>query len=207
MDDRLSIFLKSNNLAIALDVDQVIAAAFEQIIIDQNAKNRTKHTIMELKEYPTSGRPLFSDWTENMENAYDRIWNENWREIKSIADPILLNDLCAKLKVDLVSSRGDRAALPLNLWLNLNYPKLNVKSVIIPKHADKTELPYKLFIDDAPRLAQRVCELGDRMLLLIDAPYNKNIEESKNIIRFNNVNYAMKALILSIDKINKHYNA
>ena len=33
------------------------------------------------------------------------------------------------------------------------------------------------------------------MLLLIDAPYNKNTKESKNIIRFGDVNYAIRALL------------
>jgi uncharacterized HAD superfamily protein len=195
--DRLNDFIRSGepHPTVALDADQVLAKTFDLIVEMINEKKGTKHTLEDMKTYPHPGTRFLGITTEEFNEMFDNLWASGWKRIGSIADPDLLFIFCKVFKADVVSSRGEEAAKPLRDWIKHNYPKVNLKVVAVPKYSDKTLLPYQIFIDDAPRLAESISKMNDKLLLLIDAPYNRKIKETSNIIRFKDVNAAFEALL------------
>jgi uncharacterized HAD superfamily protein len=49
---------------------------------------------------------------------------------------------------------------------------------------DKLNLDYSIYIDDSPHLAIEAVKHPDKQILLANAPWNKNIKNSNNVIRF-----------------------
>ncbi|HUB92439.1 MAG TPA: hypothetical protein VL945_00600 [Candidatus Saccharimonadales bacterium] len=189
-------FIENNNrIAIALDVDQVLADPFGLIVKELNRKYGKSYSFEDLKDYPSPGRYFLGATNEEFVEIYDRLWIENWREIPKLASADLLARLSKAFKVDIVSGRGEKAAPPLRKWLELNYPEMRNNVVVIEKFKDKSVLPYNVFIDDAPRLADTIEAIEGKLLLLVDAPYNRHVKETSKVIRFPDADSACKALM------------
>lgn len=196
MEKTIENFIKKNERAsIALDVDQVMANSFTLVAEELNMAHGTHYTLKDIKEYPTAGRPFLNVTNEEFNKVYDDVWIKNWRGIPKLASNDILARLSKAFKVDIVSSRGEEAAGPLRKWLGLYYPEMKNHIVVTKKYSDKSSLPYNIFVDDAPRLASTIEKIEGKLLLLIDAPYNKDIRDTQKVVRFPNVDSACAELL------------
>lgn len=185
----------SSPISIALDADQVIANTYEALIERLDVENGKNYRLDDIKEYPSPGASPFGVPNEEFNRLYDETWNKDWQSIGKLADRQLLYKFCNEFKVDLVSSRGEEVAQPLRDWIKLNYLEAKMDIVITARYSNKAELPYTIFIDDAPRLSDEIRKQDDKLLMLIDEPYNRDVPRSDNVVRFKDVNSALRALL------------
>jgi 5'(3')-deoxyribonucleotidase len=196
MKKAIADFVKGHDsISIALDVDQVLANPFALVIKELHKTYGIHYTPKDLKEYPTPGKPFLNVTNEEFNRMYNDVWNAHWKDIPRLANNEILVRLSKTFKVDIVSSRGEEAAAPLHKWLNLYYPEMKTHIVVTKKYSDKTALPYNIYIDDAPRLASSIEQMEGKLLLLIDAPYNKGIKNSSKTVRFPDVDSACTELL------------
>jgi 5'(3')-deoxyribonucleotidase len=196
MADHVSEFVKNKGpIAVALDADQVLANAFPLILDRINSMTGSSYGRNDMTEYPCPGTKLLGITTDEFDRLYDDIWGHHWREIRALPEARLLYRLCDAFKVDVVSSRGKEELKPLKDWLKANYPKAKLRVLAVPKYSDKTSLPYSVYIDDAPRIAEVIRGQGNKLLMLIDAPYNRRIPDSANVVRFRDADAAFEKLL------------
>jgi 5'(3')-deoxyribonucleotidase len=187
-----------NTLAVALDVDQVMAHAFLLVVDLVNKQTDSDYIYEDLKEYPEPPKPFLNVTNAEFWKLYDVAWNEHWEEIGRLGEKKLYIELFSSFKVDIVSSRGEEAAEPLRKWMKKYYPEIEARLVVLKKFGDKSVLPYQVYIDDAPRLPGKIELMEGKLVLLVDAPYNRDIKESNKVVRVANVNDACRRLLSAL---------
>jgi len=70
----------------------------------------------------------------------------------------------------------------MNLKPGIQYQNL----IIVDSDKEKLDLDYDIYIDDGPKLANIMGKYPNKILILLDQPWNKTIQISKNIKRVNN---------------------
>ncbi len=171
-------------LRVALDVDQVLVNAFEAAMQLINETRGEHHTMTELTDYPRKGGTIFGIPYEEWTGFYERAWAERWSVMQRLVDEAAIATLMQHYAVDLVTSRGDDSVAFLKGWLGANYPNLKFNIVVSKKGSDKAELPYDIYIDDAPRLANSISGKGGKMVFMVRWPHNAQLEGIAANVKF-----------------------
>lgn len=197
MPDAIKNFVKEHKgrIKVALDVDEVMAHSFLLVAEKINKQYGTNYTIENLKDYPSTDKIFLCVTNSEFNKIYDESWVQDWERIRKLADNKILVELSASFDVDIVSSRGEEAAEPLREWLALNYPEMINRIIIVKKYGDKSILPYQIYIDDAPRLAEAIENTDGKMVLLVDKPYNRYLPDTEKVVRVADVNDACSKLL------------
>ena len=187
---------KGRRLKVALDVDGVLADVVEVMILVRK-NDGFDYTTEEPGEYPGPGRIFMGLDNDQFEKMYNDVWQNRWKQIKSTVSEGQLMEFCKKFDVTLLTSRDDyeKTVKPLKWWLALNYPNLKLDLIVTPKGADKSNLPYDIYIDDAPNLAQKINATEGKRLFLVYAGYNKHVKcDGKKVICVKSLRDAIKIL-------------
>lgn len=88
----------------------------------------------------------------------------------------VVNEIGELSEIDIVTSVVSSSLANIEEWLNEN--EFNFNKIICA--SEKGALEYDIFIDDSPYVAMDVVR-KDRICLLYDQPWNRNIEFSKLI--------------------------
>lgn len=125
--------------------------------------------------------------------AYDLMDRTNLRTILEPYDRMTVKSF-ARIAyfnngVDIVTGNKDIAKPSIEAWLRLNIPdwrKLRIKVCCVGRQSAKikSEQDYKVFIDDAPALAESVRGSG-KELYLMNARWNEGVVDGGGVRRFN----------------------
>ena len=90
--------------------------------------------------------------------------------------------------VEVITMNNDRAKKNIEAWLFMHGLEIPVYTQGRGSPGDKVKLDYDIFIDDSPRLIERMKKFPEKHLILFTQPWNKEIDISKykNINRCNN---------------------
>ncbi len=108
-----------------------------------------------------------------------RLWVDQWESVPVI-DPFavsVLSSLKQNFRVDIVTANESHEFI--RKWLLKN----SIPHHNFIFHPNKHELDYDIFIEDDDRLFKDRLK-PSQMLLLKDRPYNRNLENNGNVIRF-----------------------
>ena len=186
---------------ISLDVDDTIAGVWEHILSLHNEQISANYEPEDVKDWRWESIHLT---TEQFYGLYNRVWQEMPHKIELLADKKLLLKLAKHYEIELVTSRGkvpelEATVAPLRKWLAAKGID-NFRLVINAVHSEKDVLGYDIYIDDSPSLAMMISKSKGKILFLVDHPYNRNIEDSKNVKRVSDVNEALRALAEMADR-------
>jgi uncharacterized HAD superfamily protein len=177
-----------DSLRIALDVEGVLA--------DSHAATAERSDMLDKRHTPPQNYDFGDqDLIDEYMHVSSNVWHNHTHEIPPMQDGLwrstrTLNRLH---NVDILTARvgqDDR----VRTWLdgyNVHYD--NFISTQHPR-SNKTEYgDYDVHIDDSPDVAADVVEAG-RYLLLVDRPYNKDIDNSNLVERVSGVSEAADLL-------------
>ncbi|MDW8083806.1 MAG: hypothetical protein RMI49_01190 [Candidatus Caldarchaeum sp.] len=120
---------------------------------------------------------------------------ERWSEMEPLEND-LAEDSENLMKVGEVDILTQRPAETINFvkkWLKLhgvNYRRF----VWVPLHASKASFYYDVYIDDSPRLAEKLANKRS-VLLLYDQNWNKKVPHASNIVRISSLDDAFNRLV------------
>jgi len=85
--------------------------------------------------------------------------------------------------VHVVSANKPEAKDSIEAWLFGH--GLDPRVVLIGRVSpgEKVKLDYDLFIDDSPMFEEAMADVPEKLLILLDQPWNREVKEGKNIIR------------------------
>lgn len=180
-------------MRIACDLEGVLADIDQHLILDYNNmfnENKTveDHADWTFKTGLTKLTPeLFLEITRGN-------WLEKWREIPPMEDNLAekLSRLNNEHYVDIVTSRTG-VDQQLQDWLKL-YNISYQQYVVVPLGKSKADQEYEIFIDDSPFFPNDFARQTGKYLLLRDRPYNRHVQESKNVRRVRNLDDAFLVL-------------
>ena len=193
---------RERSIVIAIDVDEVLAGVHGVMIAEYNRAKGTNYTINDHADWDF--KSIGSNYAEMM-GFYVDAWQNHNQEIRLLADPEKIRELGQYFVIDAPSSRGrdgvtDGACDGLMEWWERNklewFPFFCDSTKI-----DKLRLEYPVYIDDSPKLAEKIVSRNDNFLLLVDKPYNRHIEECSNILRTADFNSAADEIIDASIKI------
>jgi len=179
---------KSGNLLkkISIDVDSTLIDIMVNYCKIYNKKKNSKKTKEDVIIWD-----FFDDWGLSIEEGrgiFEKIDLQNVPVISDTVDCYLLL-LNQRYKVDIVTDRKEeqRKALlkkfeSMNLKPGIQYQNL----IIVDSYKTKLDLDYDIYIDDSPKLANIMEKYPNKILILLDQPWNKNIQIANNIKRVNN---------------------
>ncbi len=176
---------------IALDVDGTLADVGSLWIQGYNKLKGTSYDVNDMLDW--NHESIGSNISE-MHDLYIKIWKDHYNGIKFEGDICRIKELCRHYEVDIVTSREYDTAYELGIWLEKN--GLSWLPVVINNpNKDKSLLDYDLYIDDSPILAENIDKNKSKLLYIVNRPWNRNVEETGNIIRVEGVNEALDMLI------------
>ncbi len=184
--------LRRGKERVALDVDDTIANILDQIIMEYNGRNGTKHRLW--SETGTSTVPH-----SEASKLYNPVWMDRMERIGLLVDRELLKRAARHYEIDLVTSRGgvpsfEETISQLRGWLRMNGLD-GYRLVINDRRMEKTELGYHWYVDDAVALADEVNRTPGKRMLLVDMFYNRGVQNSASVRRVADVNAGLEALI------------
>lgn len=171
---------------ISIDIDSTLIDIMVNYCKIYNKKKNSKKTKEDVTIWD-----FFDDWGLSKEEGIGIFEKIDLQDIPVISDALdcyllLLNQ---KYKVDIVTDRKEeqRKALEkkfesMNLKPGIQYQNL----IIVDSYKKKLDLDYDIYIDDSPKLANIMEKYPNKILILLDQPWNKNIQISNNIKRVNN---------------------
>ncbi len=163
---------------ILVDVDGTIADIHSIFCDHISAKFGTQFSVEDITGWGFEGkaRELGLD-TKSCIDLVHNLWLENWENVQFTDSSV--KSVLAELKQDYTVDIVTATAVPevLNKWILKNTVPHN--NFII--HSNKHELDYDIYIEDNPNLHQSLD--GNKILLLKDRPWNRNVKGS-NVIRF-----------------------
>lgn len=179
---------KNGNLLkkISIDVDSILIDIMVNYCKIYNKKKNSKKTKEDVTDWD-----FFDDWGLSKEEGRGIFENIDLQDVPVISDTLdcyllLLNQ---RSKVDIVTNRKEeqRKALlkkfkSMNLKPGIQYQNL----IIVDSEKKKLDLDYDIYIDDSPKLANIIEKYPNKILILLDQPWNKNIQIANNIKRVNN---------------------
>ncbi len=177
------------------DVDDVIAEIAPVIVECINEELGTTYTVESYIESLSAGKMFLGMSFDELLRYYEKAWVNKTDTIQKKVEP---SELSAFLrvnegKVDLVTSRDEKTLPALEDWLSINYPE-NKFNIICTSGGDKSALDYKIYIDDAVRLAQSIANREDKFMFLVDVPNNRNFQDLKNVVRVSGAAEAYKII-------------
>jgi len=191
---------------IAVDVDDVLADFFDQLIIFHNDKYHTSFKKEDFTSYD-----VWNTWGETKEKSIQKVIqfckSEYFERISPIEDSLHAIKLLEKNhKLIIVTSRFDIVADKTVAWLKKYYHD-SFKEIHFSqydKDVKKSELCKKLgaqvIIDDAERNILDCAQAG-MTVLVYDCPWNQHIRTSDKIIRVYNWNDILKEIAKLNSKI------
>ncbi len=119
---------------------------------------------------------------------------ERWEEVEPVEDDLAedVEDLSKIGRVDILTQRPAATIVNVKKWLkrhNVRYSSFTW----VPLKMSKADIFYDVYIDDSPRLAEKL-SLTDRTLLLYEQPWNINVKTRKNVIRVKSLDEAVQLL-------------
>ena len=179
--------VKTKRIRVALDIDDTVADISSVVMKKVNRRLGTDYTYEHVFGSWDTNKPLWDAYAR----VYEELWTKKHKAIRLFADKRLLRQLTKHYDVAFISARGWSKVSTQGLadWLKrhrLNHINLEITN----ESKEKTLLGYDFYIDD-----YHVKVKGKRMLFLVDHTHNKKIKNSKNVMRVEDVNEALRFLI------------
>jgi 5'(3')-deoxyribonucleotidase len=100
----------------------------------------------------------------------------------------VLNQLSWKIgqPIDILTCNHKEAANSIKAWFDSwedEGPTINVKCIGRATSKEKLELPYDIYIDDSPHMAEMIHEFPNKKMILMNAPWNQNAKENGQVVR------------------------
>lgn len=99
--------------------------------------------------------------------------------------------LIIKQPLDILTCNHEKAAQSIKDWFvswKNRSPEVNVICIGRADSKEKLELPYDIYIDDSPHMADIIKDYPDKQMILMNAPWNKEIKNTNQINRAENWN-------------------
>jgi hypothetical protein len=171
-----------NDLRVSLDLESVLAAVRPEF--EREYEKRTGNPIFGEKMEWGFGNCQY-DYSTFMEITASN-WKHRWDQIEATEPDIAgrVNAIRDKVgRLDVVTNRRGFDQ-KLQLWLEKH--GIQYDHFLVADHVDsKIELPYEVFIDDRPGMANDLDVLGndDQYLLVYNQPWNRDVRERLNVTR------------------------
>lgn len=182
---------------VALDVDFTVADIGSVMLRLHNAEVSGSYTMDDIVDWSWESVKMTS---EQFVDAYVRAWNEYMQDIPIAMDVSLLRSAQKLYDIELVTSRKNSGRFEstvgaLRGWMDLNGIG-DLPLVLSNAHEHKSNLDYDFFIDDSPALARAMseCSGNGKVLFIVDAPYNREVNDSANVFRVRNADDALMRL-------------
>ncbi|GIU70822.1 MAG: hypothetical protein KatS3mg003_0301 [Candidatus Nitrosocaldaceae archaeon] len=167
-------------MKIALDLDGTLADIIGSWLIEYNKKSREKLDYNNITKWDFWIKLGYTPtrFFKELSNCWKR-----WQHIKPIEDRVsyAVEQLHRFGKVDIVTARDPESSNYAKEWLNYYNIPYN-EFVLVARGSDKAYLDYDIFIDDSPINAKKISRFN-KMILLYDQPWNRDVRENNNIIR------------------------
>lgn len=175
-------------MKIALDLDGTLADIIGLWLTEYNKRSRKRldyHNITKWDFWMNLGYTPTRFFKE-LSNCWKR-----WRSIKPIEEEVsyAVDQLHKFGKVDIVTARDPESSIYAKEWLKYHNIKYD-QFVLVARGSDKAYLNYDIFIDDSPINAKKISAF-DKMILLYNQPWNKDVKESSNIVRIRQLSDAL----------------
>ncbi len=175
-------------MKIALDLDGTLADIIGLWLVEYNKKSRERldyHNITKWDFWMKLGYTP-SRFFKELSDCWKR-----WKSIRPIEDRVsyFVNQLNRYAKVDIVTARDPESSIYAKEWLKYNNIKYD-QFVLVARGSDKAYLDYDIFIDDSPINAKKISAL-DKLILLYNQPWNRDVDEDSNIIRIKQLSDAL----------------
>lgn len=179
-------------MKIALDVDGVLADLAGMVI-----------KIYEEMTGIRIGREIITEWEfwiklnltrQDFMKLITRAW-ERWEEMKPIEDD--LDEDSQKLMqlghLDILTQRPAETIEYVKKWLK--HHGVSYRNFVwVPLKASKASYYYDVYIDDSPRLAERIANTR-RLVLLYDQSWNRKVVNAANIVRISSLDEGVDKLM------------
>lgn len=182
---------------VALDVDFTVADIGSVMLRLHNMSVSGSYKTDDIVDWHWESVNMTS---EQFVDTYVKAWNEHTRDIPITMDVSLLRSAQQFYDIELVTSRKNSKGFEdtvdaLKEWMTLNGIG-DVPLVLSNAHEHKSSLDYDFFVDDSPALARAMSESAEKgkVLFVIDAPYNRDVKDSENVLRVRNANEALVRL-------------
>ncbi|MEM4190030.1 MAG: hypothetical protein QW544_05910 [Candidatus Caldarchaeum sp.] len=176
---------------IALDVDGVLADLAGMII-----KLYREQTGVTLERSMITEWEFWHKLSLTRQQFMDMIveaWSR-WTEIEPLEDDLSedVEQLSKIGDVDILTQRPAETIRHVKQWLrhhNIKYRSFTW----VPLKTSKSTFVYDVYIDDSPRLAEKLQNTG-RLLLLYDQPWNRGVNSVNNVVRVKSLDEVVERL-------------
>ncbi len=199
---------------IAVDVEGTLALIHPPLVEIYNERHRTNFTINDITNYDTSKSRIGMPWDEFLD-IYNTLWEDRQHRIEPSVSIAEIEALKHNFSADLVTYKPAEQGKALEEWLAAKFPGVSfndgTKMRIVPTQEKKVHLPYNIYIDDAPPVADEVIEHlvnGERktkFLLVISQPWNRrqHYENNEDVLVVKDLRAAI-ALLLELKSMPQH---
>lgn len=180
----------SEKLRIALDVESVLADTHPYFISAYNEKFDTSYSVCDIDNWDWVREEV--DW-EDFDGITQNGWESRADEInvreENLGGTVCeLQSLTESTTIDIVTGRTGVES-EMKKWLKSK--GITEYENFISTSKTKSKLGYHVYIDDNPRLVDKISD--DQLHVLIRGNHNRTVEEKKNIV----ITYTVK------DAVNK----
>lgn len=206
MEDIKSMLRDGQRLRVAFDIDDVLAMIRPKMVELLNESKGTHHVEDGVADWNFSN--LNSNYDEMM-GYYVKVWQDYWKEIPFMGDPDLFRKLLDYHDVELLTIRssGNGHATSGTLesmerFLKRHGMDFVPARICEPDQNKYLHFNYNLYADDSPILA-KTFDKEDRdgkHLLLVDANYNRHVENSRRITRVDDAKLAALKILSITDQ-------
>ncbi|MEM2114762.1 MAG: hypothetical protein QXS12_04845 [Candidatus Caldarchaeum sp.] len=178
-------------MRIAVDVDGVLADLAGMIIKIYKEETGVEIPRESITEWEFWHR--LSMTRQQFMGLIVKSWSR-WREITPTEDDIAedVMNLARHGVVDVLTQRPAETINPVKLWLK-NHDVVYRSFTWVPLRSSKLNFVYDVYIDDSPRLADQF-PLKNRILMVYDQPWNRNVQPRNNIVRVSSLDEAAKII-------------
>lgn len=101
------------------------------------------------------------------------------------AFPVIKELQRAEHKVEIVTRNRAESREQIAGWMWMHGVSIHVRAIGRGggMAGDKARLPYDIFVDDAPGLAEEIRKHPSKRLILYDQPWNRDVKTGKNVFR------------------------
>ena len=182
-------------MRIAVDIDEVLCKTNDYFLEYFNAEHGTNFTRENIVNYEYDSFTGFEKeyvYTKLVDYVHKNL--DKFRVMPYAKD--ILSDLKKEHELFILSSRDISLKDRTHAWLEFHFVVNFFDDVIlIGGHYEQklcksdvcVEKGFHMLIEDAPKFAKNTSDLGISVLLM-DCPWNRNLEETRNLIRVFNWN-------------------
>ncbi len=194
-------------LKIAFDIDGTLAMIDKPMIGMYNELKGTSYTENDMTDWNFK---LIGATYREMMNIYVDLWKNHYAEIKFAGDAKQIKELAKYYAIDIVTARDTDDSKPtgdtakeLSEWIGMHQLS-GIPIRIVSPNTNKANLDYQIYVDDSPRLAEKVVGKEGKVLFLVHHPFNASIhEDGQKIIRVADAKEATRILINEARKESK----